>query len=354
MLHDHTQHPLGAQLVDVVVPTAGRPSLRRLLDALAAGNAPPPREVILVFDRDAPADVVGVAGSGPLAGRVRSLRSEGSGPAAARNAGWRAATAQWVAFLDDDVVPPPDWSSRLSRDLEGLRDDVAGSQGRVRVPLPRGRRPTDWERNVAGLETAVWATADMCYRRAVLARLGGFDERFPRAYREDADLGLRATKAGGIIVRGERWVTHPVGPSGFWTSVALQAGNQDDVLMSALHGPGWEAAASAPLGRRPLHLVTTAAGAVGAVALAAGRRGLALAGAAAFAAAVADLAWRRIAPGPRDRREVTRMIVTSLCLPPAATAHHLIGRARLPRLLSLPGPASEAEAGVVLQEAAAR
>ncbi len=31
---------------------------------------------------------------------------------------------------------------------------VAGSQGRVRVPLPEDRRPTDWERGTAGLATA--------------------------------------------------------------------------------------------------------------------------------------------------------------------------------------------------------
>ena len=33
---------------------------------------------------------------------------EGRGPAAARNAGWRAAAAtEWVAFLDDDVRVGP-------------------------------------------------------------------------------------------------------------------------------------------------------------------------------------------------------------------------------------------------------
>ena len=44
----------------------------------------------------------------------------------------------------------------------------------------------------------------MAYRRDVLAAVGGFDERFPRAYREDADLGLRVVGAGWRIVRGAR------------------------------------------------------------------------------------------------------------------------------------------------------
>ena len=36
----------------------------------------------------------------------------------------------------------------------------------------------------------------MAYRRAALAAVGGFDERFPRAFREDADLALRMMAAG--------------------------------------------------------------------------------------------------------------------------------------------------------------
>ena len=60
------------------------------------------------------------------------------------------------------------------------------------VPLPTDRRPTDWERNTAGLAGASWITADMAYRRTALEAVNGFDERFPRAYREDADLALRS------------------------------------------------------------------------------------------------------------------------------------------------------------------
>ena len=49
--------------------------------------------------------------------------------------------------------------------------EIAGSQGRVRVPLPEHRAPTDWERGTAGLATASWITADLAYRRAALSAL---------------------------------------------------------------------------------------------------------------------------------------------------------------------------------------
>jgi hypothetical protein len=59
--------------------------------------------------------------------------------------------------------------------------------------------------------------------------VGGFDERFPRAYREDADLGLRVTCAGWHIVVGTRSVEHPVRPAGWRQSIRSQRGNADDI-----------------------------------------------------------------------------------------------------------------------------
>ncbi|MEU8382700.1 glycosyltransferase [Streptosporangium sp. NPDC048865] len=213
-------------MITVVIPTVGRPSLAGTLAAL--GTAIP---VIVVDDRPEGAS----AGLPRMPDHVRTLRSGGRGPAAARNTGWRAAGTPWVAFLDDDVVPRPGWEEALRADLTGLPGDVGGSQGRIEVPLPPGRRPTDAERNTAALAGARWITADMAYRREALERTGGFDERFPRAYREDADLALRVTAAGYRLVRGERVTRHPVRDDGPWASVRLQRGNADDALMRHVH-----------------------------------------------------------------------------------------------------------------------
>jgi histidinol-phosphate phosphatase family protein len=323
--------------VEVVVPTVGRPSLAALLHSLAEQRGPLPRRVLVVDDRRGPRPPLPLGAPHPrLAGRLRVLGGPGRGPAAARNAGWRAAEAPWIAFLDDDVLLRPDWSRRLAADLSGAAAAVAGVQGRLRVPLPRHRRPTDWERSVAGLEGARWATADMAYRRTALAAVGGFDERFPRAFREDADLGLRIEGAGWRITSGERETDHPVRPAGRWVSLRVQAGNADDALMLALHGRGWHRRAGAPRGRRPMHLLTTAAALGALAAAAAGRRRAALASGAAAGALVADLARHRIAPGPRHRSEVATMLMTSLAIPPLATAHWLAGLLRAARLVAAP------------------
>ncbi|MGY1822051.1 HAD-IIIA family hydrolase [Geodermatophilus sp. SYSU D00079] len=316
---------VGIEQCSVVVPTVGRPSLDVLLDALAAAPGPRPAELVLVDDRPSGAPL---EPDRPGLPPVRVVRTGGGGPARARNLGWRTARTEWIAFLDDDVVPDPDWYERLAEDLAALPADVAGSQGRVRVPLPADRRPTDWERGTAGLATSSWITADLAYRRAALSAVGGFDERFPRAFREDSDLALRVMGTGARLTRGTRWITHPVRPVDRWVSLRVQAGNADDVLMRRLHGPDWRDRADAPLGRRPQHLAVTAAG-LTAVGLAAARRPRAAAAAAlAWAAGTAEFAWARIAPGPRDRAEVATMLATSAAIPPLATWHFLRGVVR--------------------------
>jgi hypothetical protein len=265
------------------------------------------------------------------------LEGAGKGPAAARNVGWRASDAPWVVFVDDDVLPTDSWLSDLEDDLMSAPLDVVGVQGRVTVPLPADRRPTDWERNVTGLETARWPTADMAVRRSALEMTGGFDERFPRAYREDADLALRLQKEGGTLNVGRRRVLHPVRPAPWWISLRLQAGNRDDALMHALHGRDW-LGESTPRGRRRRHLATTASGAVAVAGLALRQPVLARAGAAGWLAGTAELAWARIAPGPRTPQEVGAMVATSAALPPVVTWHWLAGLATRRRLLNQRGP----------------
>ena len=322
---------MSVALYDIVIPTIGRSSLHELLASLASLIVPTRGRILMVDDR--------IDGAAPLAHAqrwwsdddpVEILRSDGRGPAAARNVGWRAATAAWVVFLDDDVRVPDWWSIALERDLRGMPTDVAGSQGQIRVPFPRDRRPTDWERNVAGLEHARWATADMAYRRTVLERVGGFDERFPRAYREDADLALRALETGRIV-QGSRVIQHPVRPADRWVSVRLQRGNEDDALMSVLHGRGWREAAGALPGRRRRHAAVVGLAIFAAAAALAGWWRVSLAFGAAWAAVTAELTWARIAPGPRSRSEVSTMVVTSVVIPWVAIVHWVRGaiRARL-------------------------
>jgi hypothetical protein len=216
--------------VTVVVPTLGRPSLTVLLTRWRPGSAPLPVEVLVVDDRADRREPLAAPGArcSPAGPRDR--------PPPATPAGGRA--PEWVAFLDDDVVPDPDWLVRLAADLAaaGRR---GRRQGRLRVPLPAGRRPTDWERVTAGLADGEWITADMAYRTAALERAGGFDERLPRAFREDAELAHRVrAAAGGWCAATDRDASGPAGePVG--SVSARSAATPTNALLRRLYGPRW-------------------------------------------------------------------------------------------------------------------
>lgn len=92
----------GVDDVTIVIPVRDNPDgVARVLDAVAG------MRVIVVDDGSA----VPITAHGP---RVEVIRFEDNrGPAAARNAGARAATTDFVAFLDSDVVPEPDWLTML-------------------------------------------------------------------------------------------------------------------------------------------------------------------------------------------------------------------------------------------------
>ncbi|HEX2285585.1 MAG TPA: HAD-IIIA family hydrolase, partial [Mycobacterium sp.] len=306
----------------IVVPTIGRDSLHRLLAELDGSRGPRPSAVIVVDDRADPEPALQVESTLP----VTVLRSGGRGPAAARNVGWRGTRSKWICFLDDDVVPQQNWFEALAEDLaDAEAAGAAGSQGVIEVPRVAGRRATDDERRTQRLAQAKWITADMAYRRTALVAVGGFDERFPRAYREDSDIALRITQSGNTIAQGSRRCTHPVAPATPMSGVRAQIGNRDNALMRRKHGRQWRAAVGEGRGRLPGHALTVLAALIAALSLLAGRWRVARWAAALWAALTAEFAGRRFWAGPHTVAEAARMLATSVLIPPAAVAHRIHG-----------------------------
>ena len=95
--------------VSVVVPTYRRPEpLDRCLSALLAQNFDALRFEIIIADDAASQDTRRQVEKWAKLARpaVRYVRVvENHGPAAARNAGWRAAQGRIIAFTDDDCIP---------------------------------------------------------------------------------------------------------------------------------------------------------------------------------------------------------------------------------------------------------
>src|SRR4051794_19968422 len=96
-------------IISVVVPTYRRPDyLDRCLGALAGQDFDPSSFEVVVADdaaaEETRAQVAQWSGRFPSALHYVAVRGP-HGPAAARNAGWRASTGGVIAFTDDDCVP---------------------------------------------------------------------------------------------------------------------------------------------------------------------------------------------------------------------------------------------------------
>jgi glycosyltransferase involved in cell wall biosynthesis len=218
--------------LSVVIPTYKRPELlMRCLHAL----------IEQYFDNNDYEIIVVSDGPDELAKHIVSVWQETypveihyialpdkKGPAAARNAGWRMAGAELIAFTDDDCMPDSHWLENIWKAWRSEKEMVY--TGRIIVPI--SARPTDFERNTAQLEKAEFVTANCVCTRAALEKTGGFDERFEAAWREDSDLEFRLMLSQIPIKHlPQAIVVHPVRKASWGISIKEQRKNVFNALL---------------------------------------------------------------------------------------------------------------------------
>lgn len=208
--------PLPAPAVSVVCATYRRPeAVSRLLEALERQDLQLPFEVLLVDDGsgEAVAEALQrIVSASPLEVRLM-LQDPNRGAASARNVGWRAASADVVAFTDDDCQPTPGW---LRNGLPTLTPEVGVVVGRVRPCPAQALTSAPWSRSLVVEDTRFFQTANAFYRRADLDAVGGFDSRLARGG-EDTDLGLRiVARFGPAAFAPEALVHHDVRAASVW------------------------------------------------------------------------------------------------------------------------------------------
>lgn len=192
--------------MSVVIPTYDRPKqLERLLASLADVSS---ELDVIVVDDGTPGDVYsGVAARFPDARWDRGART---GPAGARNRGWRAAQHELIVFVDDDCVVDPTTFARLADELTD-----ADAVGATIEPLEPGHLVADFmhaehlvSHKVEHGEVRWLVTACLAIHRTALVALDGFDEGL-RHGGEDADLSLRLRSGGfRLAVSSEVAVRH--------------------------------------------------------------------------------------------------------------------------------------------------
>lgn len=203
-----------ATSLSVVVATHNRAELLPRLVAALEGQRSGGFEAVIVDD--ASTDDTQTVLAELAAGRpwLRWVRQDvNTGPAGARNRGWRMSSGDLIAFTDDDCVPDAGWVSAMAEALQGA--DVV--QGRTLPDPELADRIGPFGRTISVTsEEGYYQTCNMGYRRSWLERLDGFDERFRRPSGEDTDLAWRAKEAGASSAFAEAaLVHHDVRPSSF-------------------------------------------------------------------------------------------------------------------------------------------
>lgn len=190
--------------VSVVVPTHNRErQLQRLLYSLERLETIRPRDVVVVDDgsKDRTWERLLEWTRREHAFAAKALRiRESGGPGRARNHGITATSGRVIAFTDDDCIVHPKWLDGLLRPYEG-DESVVGVGGSV---LPQDGdfysrfytfhhilEPPE------GLDYLV--TANCCYKREALDRVGGFEGDIPVPGGEDVGLSFKIRLLNGRL-----------------------------------------------------------------------------------------------------------------------------------------------------------
>ncbi|HEY7092783.1 MAG TPA: glycosyltransferase [Ktedonobacterales bacterium] len=308
--HSHlAEEDQSLPLVSVITPTYNRrESLLATLRALESQSLPAHQfEVVVIADgcTDGSADACRAL----LASyTLRVIEQANAGPAVARNVGCQQARAPLLVFLDDDVIPDPDFLTAHWRiHQQGQKQVVIGPL--LRPPNARLQPWVYWElatleQQYDAMARGEWEpsprqfyTGNASAARAAVLDAGGFNPEFRRA--EDVEMAYRLEGSGHTFVfapqaRGLHYAQRSFTS---WKAIATAYGRADVVMARILgfrglvnavgrefhqRGAPLQLVARACLSRPPLLRATVAVNSVAArlLSLLPGRTGQRLSGAA--------------------------------------------------------------------------
>lgn len=164
----------------------------------------------------------------PFDSRLTAIRMQHNlGFAAANNRAAQGSAARWLAFLNPDAIPNPDWLEQLVAEAESRPEYSIIGSTQIRASDPNVMDGTGdclsafgvaWRSNYGYPKPLILpegevfgaCAAAMLIEQKLFERLGGFDQRF-FCYTEDVDLNFRARLAGARCWQSSRAVVLHVG-----------------------------------------------------------------------------------------------------------------------------------------------
>ena len=216
---------MNSNVAIIIVNWNGAKYLPRCLDALGRQTFTD-FEILVVDNGSTDGSVDGLERSWPGIKVVRLGKNLGF--AAGNNLGARLARGEWLALLNSDAFPAPDWLEELlqaaqrhpefsffaSRQLQANAPQLLDGAGdTLHISGLAWRRYASFPAAQFGLETEeVFSpcAAAALYSRQAFLQVGGFDENF-FSYHEDIDLGFRLRLQGFRCLYVPDAVVHHVG-----------------------------------------------------------------------------------------------------------------------------------------------
>src|SRR3989338_202880 len=205
---------MGLQASVIIPVYNGAETIAACIDSALKQDFKSRYEVIVVDDgsTDRTGEIVKCFGR-----KVKLISQKNRGPAAARNAGARAAKGEFIVFMDDDCQADKHWLAEMLWPFES--PEGVGVQGRYK------NRQREIVARLIHLEIAERyeklrqqrfvdhiGTYSAAYRRETFLKCKGFDEKFSIASGEDIDLSYRLAEKGFKLVfnwNAVVWHQHP-------------------------------------------------------------------------------------------------------------------------------------------------
>lgn len=185
-------------------------------------------EVILVDNGSEDGTLDGLQEKHPAVNLLIHKLSSNLGFTAANNIGARLARGKWLALLNADAFPEPDWLEKLLRTTEQNPEYSFFSSRQIQLNAPQLLDGAGDIYHISGLawrngyrlsskahgheqkEVFSPCAAAALYSREAFLNVGGFDEDY-FSYFEDVDLGFRLRLSGAKCLYVPEAVVHHVG-----------------------------------------------------------------------------------------------------------------------------------------------
>jgi glycosyltransferase involved in cell wall biosynthesis len=137
--------------------------------------------------------------------RIKYFRNQKwLGISPSRNKGISKATGENLFFTDGDCIVSENW---IEMGLKSLGfSNCVGVEGKI-IYVSEDYKPTLSDHVMENICGGNFMTGNMAYKKAIMEKVGGFDERL--TYLEDRDIAFRVMKYGKICFNPEMIVYHP-------------------------------------------------------------------------------------------------------------------------------------------------